>query len=87
MSTKTVKILSGGGFVTKETRAETMCDLREEEGINSNASAAVGGVNVNNSYQLQEGDIIAFVSNDKTGGLTRTVVVPYYPGSHVYVIK
>ena len=84
---KTVKILSGAGFVTKETRAETMCELREEEGISSSASAAVGGVNVNNSYQLQEGDIIAFVNNDKTGGLTRTVVVPYYPGSHTYVIK
>ena len=36
--------------------------------IDSNASAAVGGVNVNNSYQLQDGDIIAFVNNDKTGG-------------------
>ena len=77
MSTKTVKILSGGGFVTKETRAETMCELREEEGINSNASAAVGGVNVNNSYQLQEGDIIAFVSNDKTGGQLSLVIHPH----------
>jgi len=66
---KTVKILSGGGFVTKETRAETMSELREEEGISSTASAAVGGVNVNNSYQIQEGDIIAFVNNDKTGGI------------------
>tara|TARA_R100001594_G_scaffold117968_1_gene153221 strand:+ start:7515 stop:7769 length:255 start_codon:yes stop_codon:yes gene_type:complete len=81
MSTKTVKILSGGGFVTKETRAETMCELREEEGINSNASAAVGGVNVNNSYQLQEGDIIAFVSNDKTGGQLSLVIHPHLHSS------
>ena len=65
---KTIKVLSGGGFVTQETRSETMCELREEMSIDSNASAAVGGVNVNNSYQLQEGDIVAFVNNDKTGG-------------------
>ncbi len=66
---KTIKVLSGGGFVTQETRSETMCELREEMSIDSNASAAVGGVNVRNSYQLQDGDIIAFVNNDKTGGL------------------
>jgi len=68
MSTKTIKVLSGGGFVTQETRSETMCELREEMGISANASAAVGGTNVSNSYQLQEGDIVAFVNNDKTGG-------------------
>tara|TARA_R100001530_G_C4282229_1_gene145868 strand:+ start:424 stop:636 length:213 start_codon:yes stop_codon:yes gene_type:complete len=65
---KTIKVLSGGGFVTQETRSETMCELREELGIASNASAAVGGTNVNNSYQIQDGDIVAFVNNDKTGG-------------------
>ena len=65
---KTIKVLSGGGFVTQETTAETMCELREEMDISSNASAAVGGVNVRNSYQLQDGDIFAFVNNDKTGG-------------------
>ena len=65
---RTIKVLSGGGFVTQETTAETMCELREEMDISSNASAAVGGVNVRNSYQLQDGDIVAFVNNDKTGG-------------------
>ena len=73
--TKTIKVLSGGGFVTQETRSETMCELREELSIDSNASAAVGGVNVNNSYALQEGDIVAFVNNDKTGGITQLVYV------------
>ena len=37
-------------------------------GIASNASSAVGGIDVRNSYQLQDGDIVAFVNNDKTGG-------------------
>lgn len=67
---KTIKVLSGGGFITKETRSETMCELREEMSIGSNASAAVGGVEVTSSYALQEGDIVAFVNNDKTGGKT-----------------
>ena len=72
---RTIKVLSGGGFVTQETRSETMCELREELSIDSNASAAVGGVNVNSSYTLQEGDIVAFVNNDKTGGCTITYVI------------
>ena len=72
---RTIKVLSGGGFVTQETRSETMCELREELSIDSNASAAVGGVNVNNSYSLQEGDIVAFVNNDKTGGITQLIYV------------
>tara|TARA_R110001583_G_scaffold109623_1_gene258457 strand:+ start:239 stop:451 length:213 start_codon:yes stop_codon:yes gene_type:complete len=67
---KTIKVLSGGGFVTIETRSETMAELRAERDINGTASAAVGGVNVSSSYQLQEGDCVAFVSNDKTGGTT-----------------
>ena len=72
---RTIKVLSGGGFVTQETRSETMCELRDELSIDSNASAAVGGVNVNSSYALQEGDIVAFVNNDKTGGITQLVYV------------
>ena len=72
---RTIKVLSGGGFVTQETRSETMCELREELSIDSNASAAVCGVNVNNSYALQEGDIVAFVNNDKTGGITQLIYV------------
>ena len=68
MSTKTIKVLSGGGFITKATSSETMCELREEMGIAANTSSAVGGVDVRSSYQLQDGDIVAFVNNDKTGG-------------------
>ena len=66
---KTIKVLSGAGFITQEVRSETVCELRDELNIDSGASIAVNGQNVTPSYELQEGDLIAAVSNNKTGGL------------------
>lgn len=66
-----IKVLAGGGFVEQEVRAETICELREELSISSGASVAVNGSNKSNSYSLQDGDLVAAVSNDKTGGITR----------------
>jgi len=63
-----IKVLAGGGFVEQEVRAETICELREELTISSSASVAVNGSNKGNSYSLQDGDLVAAVSNDKTGG-------------------
>ena len=64
----TIKVLAGGGFVEQEVRSETICELREELTISSEASVAVNGSNKGNSYSLQDGDLVAAVSNDKTGG-------------------
>tara|TARA_R100000742_G_C4186556_1_gene19985 strand:+ start:202 stop:408 length:207 start_codon:yes stop_codon:yes gene_type:complete len=64
----TIKVLAGGGFVEQEVRSETICELREELDISSAASVAVNGSNKGNSYSLQDGDLVAAVSNDKTGG-------------------
>ena len=63
-----IKVLAGGGFVEQEVRSETLCELREELSIASGASIAVNGSNKANSYSLQDGDLVAAVSNDKTGG-------------------
>jgi hypothetical protein len=65
---KKIKVLSGAGFVTTEVRSETVCELRDELNIDSNASIAVGGENVAGSYVLQDGDLVAAVQNNKTGG-------------------
>ena len=65
---KTIKVLSGAGFVSQEVNSETICELRQELDIDSNASVAVGGQNVRNSYVLQDGDLVAAVQNNKTGG-------------------
>ena len=64
----TIKVLSGGGFVEQNVRAETICELRSELSIGEAASVAVNGSNQSNSYALQEGDLVAAVSNNKTGG-------------------
>ena len=63
-----IKVLAGGGFVEQDVRSTTICELREELSISSSASVAVNGSNKSNSYSLQDGDLVAAVSNDKTGG-------------------
>ena len=66
---KSIKVLSGAGFVSQEVRSTTVCELKEELGIDSSASVAVNGDNVTGSYELQDGDLVAAVNNNKTGGL------------------
>ena len=63
-----IKVLSGGGSVTQQVRSETICELREELDIDSNATVAVNGDNVSSSYQLQENDLVAAVQSNKTVG-------------------
>ena len=49
---RTIKVLSGAGFITQEVRSETVCELRDELNIDSSASIAVNGQNVTPSYEL-----------------------------------
>ena len=46
MATKTIKFLQGGGFVERQTNADT----------------------VEHTQAIQEGDIVAAVNNNKSGG-------------------
>jgi len=70
MATKTIKFLQGGGFVEKQTDADTVEQLRAElpDDISMNSSVAVNGVSVTNTHALQDGDIVAAVNNNKSGG-------------------
>ena len=70
MATKTIKFLQGGGFVERQTNADTVEQLRAEfpEDITGNASVAVNGVAVTNTHAIEEGDIVAAVNNNKSGG-------------------
>tara|TARA_R110002096_G_scaffold246665_1_gene439073 strand:+ start:981 stop:1187 length:207 start_codon:yes stop_codon:yes gene_type:complete len=63
-----IKVLAGGGFVEQEVRSVTICELREELSIDAGAAVAVNGQNKSNSYTLKDDDLVAAVSNDKTGG-------------------
>ena len=70
MATKTIKFLQGGGFVERQTNADTVEQLRSEfpDDITNSAAVAVNGVSVTNSHAISEGDIVAAVNNNKSGG-------------------
>jgi len=64
-----IKVLSGGGFPEREVNSANVGALREELDIAANATVAVNGRGVTDNYELQDGDIVAAVSSNKTGGL------------------
>ena len=70
MATKTIKFLQGGGFVERQTNADTVEQLRAEfpDDISSGSSIAVDGVSVTNSHPINDGAIVAAVNNNKSGG-------------------
>ena len=57
MATKTIKFLQGGGFVERQTNADTVEQLRNEfpDDITSGSSVAVNGVSVTNTHAIEEG--------------------------------
>ena len=64
----TIKVLSGGGFVEKVVTSQTIGSLRTELDMPAGSSLAVNAVDQDDSYEIQDGDIIASVSSNKTGG-------------------
>ena len=64
-----IKLLSGGGFVDQSVSSETVGELKTELNIASGAVVSVNGQNVRDSHTLSDGDMVAAVHNDKTGGI------------------
>ena len=63
-----IKVLSGGGFPEREVNSQTVGSLRDELDMAAGSSVAVNGTNVTDDYQLSDGDIVAAVTSNKTGG-------------------
>ena len=63
-----IKILEGGGFVDHSVSSTTVGGLRTEKDIPANAAISVGGRTVGDDHGLNDGDLVAAVHNDKTGG-------------------
>ena len=63
-----IKILEGGGFVDHSVSSTTVGGLRTEKDIPGNAAISVGGRTVGDDHGLSDGDLVAAVHNDKTGG-------------------
>jgi len=64
-----IKVLSGGGFPEREVNSNTVGSLRDELDMAAGSTVAVNGTGVTDDYQLQDGDIVAAVTSNKTGGL------------------
>ena len=64
-----IKVLSGSGFPEREVNSQTVGALRDELDMAAGSTVAVNGTGVTDDYQLQEGDIVAAASSNKTGGL------------------
>ena len=64
----TIKVLSGGGFPTREVNSTTVGGLRDELDIDANADVSVNGNQVGNDHSIADDDVVAAVSSNKTGG-------------------
>ena len=73
MATK-IKVLSGGGFPEREVNSTTVGALRNELDIPSRASVSVNGTGVSDDCELNDGDLVAAVENDKGGGMHFTFI-------------
>ena len=67
-TTTKIEYLQGSRFVEKHVESRNLGGLRAELDIPANAEIAVNRVDQPDSYILQEGDQIAAVVEDKTGG-------------------
>jgi len=70
-----IKVLSGGGFPEREVNSQTVGSLRDELDMAAGSSVAVNGTNVTDDYQLSDGDIVAAVTSNKTGGKDGDIVL------------
>ena len=68
-----IKVLSGGGFPEREVISSTIGALRTELDMAAGSDVSVNGTGVTDDYTLQEGDVVAAVNSNKTGGLQAIV--------------
>ena len=64
----TIRYLTGGGFVDQQITSRNVRELRAELDIDTRASVSVGGQNATDDTPVNEGDTVAAVNNNKTGG-------------------
>ena len=65
----TIRVLSGGGFNEQVVTATTVSALRSELNIEASASVNVNGQGISDgNHPINDNDVVAAVSNNKTGG-------------------
>ena len=68
-----IKVMSGGGFPEREVNSSTIGSLRSELEMADGSDVSVNGIGVTDDYTLEEGDVVAAVNSNKTGGLQAIV--------------
>jgi|TARA_R100001530_G_C4253247_1_gene138443 hypothetical protein len=63
-----INLLVNGEFVSRDVTATTVGELRNELEVPADANVMVGGTIRQNDYELSDGDIVAYASNNKVGG-------------------
>ena len=63
-----INLLVNGEFVSRDVTSTTVGALRNELEIPADANVMVGGTIRQNDYELSDGDIVAYASNNKVGG-------------------
>ena len=64
----TIKVLRGANFVETAVNSTNIEALRNELDIPLGAAVSVNGTDAVNSTELTDGSLVAWVTNNKTGG-------------------
>lgn len=64
----TINLLDNGEFNSRETASKTVGDLRNELEIPANSNVMVAGTIRQNDFELTDGALVAYASNNKVGG-------------------
>ena len=67
---KKINLLENGEFVSKEITSTKVGDLRNELDIPSGANVMVEGTIRTDEFELEDGFVVAYASNNKVGGVT-----------------
>ena len=64
----TIKVLRGSSFVETQVNATNVGSLRSEQEIPTGAAVSVNGMDAVDSTEIDDGALVAWVNNNKTGG-------------------
>ena len=63
-----INLLENGEFNSRDTASKTVGDLRNELEIPATANVMVAGTIRQNDFELTDGSLVAYASNNKVGG-------------------
>ena len=70
-----IHLMNGGAsFSPTNTTSRTVAELKQSQGITDGATVNVNGVSVEDGEEINDGDYIAVVKRDKTGGCAIIII-------------